>query len=122
MGISTFQPDHYTTSTSGKRALPLLFRWLVTRRMGVLELFRLEGKTALVTGASRGLGRGMAVARAEAGADIIGVNRPGKPHGEVEAEVRAAGRRFQAFECEIKALSSWSTEDGWPGSAACMLY
>ncbi|MCP1168204.1 SDR family NAD(P)-dependent oxidoreductase, partial [Limimaricola sp. ASW11-118] len=37
-------------------------------------IFDLTGKTALVTGASRGIGRGMAQALAEAGADIIGVS------------------------------------------------
>jgi 2-dehydro-3-deoxy-D-gluconate 5-dehydrogenase len=69
--------------------------------MGVLDLFRLDGKTALVTGASRGLGRAMAAALAEAGADVIGVNRPGSSHDVVETEVRAAGRKFQAFECDL---------------------
>ena len=39
--------------------------------MGVLDLFRQDGKRALVTGASRGLGRSMALALAEMGADII---------------------------------------------------
>jgi 2-deoxy-D-gluconate 3-dehydrogenase len=38
-----------------------------------LSLFRLDGKVALVTGASRGLGRAMAVALAQAGADVVGV-------------------------------------------------
>ena len=41
--------------------------------MGILDLFRLDGKTALVTGCRRGIGRGFAQALAEAGADIVGV-------------------------------------------------
>ena len=41
--------------------------------MNVMESFRLDGKTALVTGARRGIGRAMANALAEAGADIIAV-------------------------------------------------
>lgn len=94
---------------SGLPTLLSLFGWSATRSMGILDLFRLEGKTALVTGASRGLGRGMALALAEAGADIIGVNRAGKSHGGIEAEVRAAGRRFQAFECDIKNRQSLYT-------------
>jgi len=42
--------------------------------MHVLEQFKLQGKIALVTGCRRGIGRAMAVALAEAGADIIGVS------------------------------------------------
>ena len=70
--------------------------------MGVLEMFRLDGKTALVTGASRGLGRAMAVALAEAGADIVGMSRPGSSHAATQAEVRAAGQKFEAFGCDLK--------------------
>ena len=40
----------------------------------ILDRFRLDGKTALVTGARRGIGRAMAVALAEAGADIVGTS------------------------------------------------
>ena len=39
--------------------------------MSVLDQFSLEGKRALVTGASRGLGRAMAIALAEAGAEVV---------------------------------------------------
>ncbi|MCD6519956.1 MAG: SDR family NAD(P)-dependent oxidoreductase, partial [Anaerolineae bacterium] len=41
----------------------------------MLNKFKLDGKVALVTGASRGLGQGMAIGLAEAGADIVGVSR-----------------------------------------------
>jgi len=41
--------------------------------MSVLDMFRLDGKVALVTGAGRGLGQAMALALAEAGADIAGL-------------------------------------------------
>ena len=41
---------------------------------GILDKFRLDGKVAVVTGADRGLGQGIAVALAQAGADIVGAN------------------------------------------------
>jgi 2-deoxy-D-gluconate 3-dehydrogenase len=61
--------------------------------MSVLDLFRLDGKTALVTGAKRGIGKAMAVALAQAGADVIGVSATLEEHGSaVECEVREARR------------------------------
>lgn len=58
---------------------------------GVLDLFRLDDKVAVVTGASRGLGAAMAVALAEAGADVALVARGDT--ASVEQAVRACGRR-----------------------------
>ncbi|HVG46907.1 MAG TPA: SDR family oxidoreductase [Rubellimicrobium sp.] len=59
------------------------------------DLFDLSGKTALVTGARRGIGAGMALALAEAGADIIGASaQMEQDGGEVGAKVRAMGRQF----------------------------
>lgn len=70
--------------------------------MGVLDLFRLDGKTALVTGCRRGIGRGFCRALAEAGADIVGVSASLEPGGsEVEDEVLALGRRFTGYRCDI---------------------
>ncbi len=70
--------------------------------MSVLELFNLDGRTALVTGCRRGIGKAMAVALAEAGADIVGVSAQLEPSGsEVEQEVVALGRRFRAYQCEF---------------------
>lgn len=61
--------------------------------MTILDQFRLDGRVALVTGASRGLGQGMAVGLAEAGADIAGLDRT--PHcDETCAQVEALGRRY----------------------------
>jgi 2-dehydro-3-deoxy-D-gluconate 5-dehydrogenase len=67
-----------------------------------MSMFSVEGTTAVVTGARRGIGLAMAVALAEAGADIIGVSAHLEPHGsEVETAVRAAGRDFTAVTCDF---------------------
>ncbi len=63
----------------------------------ILDRFRLDEKVAVVTGCSRGIGKAIAIALAEAGADIIGVSRTLAPAGsEVEREVVARGRHFKA--------------------------
>ncbi len=66
-----------------------------------MTLFDLSGKTALVTGAKRGIGRGMAEALAAAGADIVGVSASLAPGSEVEAAVTAMGRRFTPYSCDF---------------------
>jgi len=57
----------------------------------MLDLFNLAGRTALVTGANTGLGQGIAVALAQAGADIVAVGR--SPATDTLARVQALGRR-----------------------------
>ncbi len=70
--------------------------------MKALDLFRLDGKTALVTGSRRGIGKAMAVALADAGADIVGVSATMEASGsEVEREVTAAGRSFRGYACDF---------------------
>ncbi|BDD02332.1 SDR family oxidoreductase [Persicobacter psychrovividus] len=70
--------------------------------MSVLNSFNLEGKVALVTGCKRGIGMGMAVALAEAGADIIGVSASLEKSGsQVEKAVTAVGRKFSAYTCDF---------------------
>jgi 2-dehydro-3-deoxy-D-gluconate 5-dehydrogenase len=65
----------------------------------ILDAFKLDGKVALVTGASRGLGQGMALGLAEAGADIVGISRG--EAGETAVLVRAMGRRYAHLSCEL---------------------
>lgn len=70
--------------------------------MSVLDLFRLDGKTALVTGCRRGIGKAMALALAEAGADVIGVSKTLERSGsDIERQVTALGRRFAAYACDF---------------------
>ncbi len=70
--------------------------------MGILDLFRLDGKIALVTGCRRGIGRAFAQALAEAGADIVGVSRSLESSGsDVERDVVARGRKFRGYACDF---------------------
>ena len=65
-------------------------------------LFDLTGKTAVVTGAKRGIGLAIAEALATAGADIIGVSATLEPQGStVQRRVEAAGRRFTAYRVDF---------------------
>lgn len=68
--------------------------------MSILDSFRLDGKVALVTGASRGLGEAIAVGLAEAGADIAGLDRTPDCHITCE-KVEALGRRFMNISCDL---------------------
>lgn len=67
----------------------------------ILDTFQLDGKTALVTGCKRGIGKAMAEALAEAGADIIGVSASLESGSEVEQAVRGVGRNFHSYQCDF---------------------
>jgi 2-dehydro-3-deoxy-D-gluconate 5-dehydrogenase len=70
--------------------------------MSILQQFSLAGKTALVTGCKRGIGKSIAVALAEAGADIIGVSASLELTGSaVQKEVEATGRHFKAYQADF---------------------
>ncbi|MBN3581034.1 SDR family oxidoreductase [Algoriphagus aestuarii] len=70
--------------------------------MAVLDTFRLDGKTALVTGCKRGIGKAMAIGLAEAGANIIGVSATLEENGSaVEKEIRSLGREFKGYACDF---------------------
>jgi 2-deoxy-D-gluconate 3-dehydrogenase len=70
--------------------------------MGVLQQFDLSGKTALVTGCNKGIGKGMALGLAEAGANILGVSASLELKGSaIEKEVTALGRQFKAYQADF---------------------
>lgn len=62
----------------------------------ILDKFKLNGKTAIVTGSNQGIGQAYAKALAEAGADIIGVSYQ-SDFTETEKIIRAAGRKFKSY-------------------------
>jgi 2-deoxy-D-gluconate 3-dehydrogenase len=64
-------------------------------------LFDLTGKTALVTGCNKGIGKAMALGLAEAGADIIGVSGSLAPGSDIEKEVLALGRSFRSYAANL---------------------
>ncbi len=75
--------------------------------MSILQSFNLTGKTALVTGCNRGIGMGMAIGLAEAGADIIGVSASLSATGsEVGKAVEALGKKFTAYQADFSDRSS----------------
>lgn len=63
--------------------------------------FRVDNSVALVSGCNRGIGMAMAVALAEAGADIIGVSNVMPADSEVEKAVKAAGKNFYPYVCDF---------------------
>lgn len=76
--------------------------------MSILEKFNLTGKTALVTGASRGIGQAIACALAEAGADIINFSRktPESGNDQTEKRVAAAGRKYSFYPTDFSDRAS----------------
>ena len=75
--------------------------------MSVLNKFDLTGKVALVTGCKRGIGKALAEALAEAGADIIGVSASLElEHSKVADAVKALGRNFYPYQCNFADRNS----------------
>ncbi len=72
--------------------------------MSNFKNFDLRGKVALVTGCNKGIGRGMTLGLAEAGADIIGVSGSLELVGSaIEQEVQALGRTFKAYQADLSS-------------------
>src|SRR5438067_3962785 len=69
--------------------------------MTVWDQLRLNGRRALITGASRGLGRAMAQAFAEAGADLVLVGRDADNLRQAKEELTALGRDVRAVAADV---------------------
>jgi len=67
----------------------------------ILERFRMSDRVAIVTGASKGIGRGIALGFAEAGADVVLASRTRSELEKVAARVRELGRRALAVPCDV---------------------
>jgi 2-deoxy-D-gluconate 3-dehydrogenase len=66
------------------------------------ELFSLNGKTAIVTGATGGLGSSMTLALAEAGANIVSIQQPHDSLGPtLQKAIHKAGQSMHVFECDL---------------------
>ena len=74
--------------------------------MDINALFDLNGKTALVTGCNKGIGRSMAIGLAEAGADIIGVSGSLKTGSAVEMDITRLGRKFHPYQADLSNRAS----------------
>ncbi len=78
------------------------------------HLFDLSGKVALITGGSRGLGREMALAFADHGADVVVASRKMEACEKTAAEVEARGRRALPYACHV---GKWGELDGLVAAA-----
>lgn len=76
---------------------------------GVHDRFSLRGKRAVVTGSSRGLGRGMAEALATAGADVVCVSRKKSGTDETVAAIRRRGRDAWQIDCDLSDREQTTT-------------
>ena len=71
----------------------------------ILNKFKLDGKTALVTGSNQGIGKAYAIALAEAGADIIGVSFA-EDFRETEEAIKKTGRKFSSYVADFSDRTS----------------
>lgn len=73
----------------------------------ILDSFSLAGKVAVVSGCNTGLGQGMAIGLAEAGCDIVGLNRTDPT--ETIDQVKALGRRFLSLKADLSKIDDLPT-------------
>ncbi|MCH5600724.1 SDR family oxidoreductase [Niabella ginsengisoli] len=71
-----------------------------------LNFFDLSGKTALITGGNKGIGAGMALGLAQAGADIIVASRSVEAGSEIEQQVTKLGRNFKSYKMDAADRNS----------------
>src|SRR2546428_6035301 len=98
-------------STDGRAAAPLYtcsrVRGFITRCEGRVAVGRLDGRIALVTGGSGGIGRAAVMALAEEGADVaLQFNRGKESAGSAAAQVRKLGRRGLAVQTDVSDASA----------------
>lgn len=74
--------------------------------MSIIDRFSLEGHKALVTGAGRGIGRAIALALADAGADVVCAARTQADVDEVAGQIRAKGRNALGVSCNVASESA----------------
>ena len=72
----------------------------------ILPSFRLDGRTALVTGAGAGIGAAIAAAFAEAGAEVVLASRDASKLESVAAQIKAVGGRVQTRICDVTQSSA----------------
>lgn len=78
---------------------------MAKKKKGILQYFSLENKIAIITGASYGLGKAMAVGLAEAGADIVVISRRLENLTDVKREIESLKRKVFPLECDVTKVS-----------------
>ena len=82
--------------------------------MSIIDAFRLDGKVAVVTGANTGLGQGMSVALAQAGAKVVGVAR--RSCEDTKKLIEGDGGYSRPFRhVSYRCYCEWCTCSFWKG-------